>query len=426
MRLIGITAIVGILMAGCGGGGGGSSSSGPAPEISGLSIASKGAYLNSGSGTATVSGQLGFSAPASPLASITIKVVDSNHHEVSSVTAPLTGAGSGTSGMISGDAIVSTKTAGDFEIAVYVTATDGQQSNQLVAPFRIASYPWSALPAMLMPRGEAPVVAVGSQLYVLGGSKTGSGNTGPETQSVEIYDAAANSWTEGPMLPVPMWGIQAAAVGTSIYVVSAYTTGPVLVGNVYVLDTTTGAWSVKSAIPNAVAFPTTVALNDKIYAMGGCGNNDVPSSAVRVYDPATDTWGMAASLPEPACTFGASAIDGKIDAFGLDLAGQTIEYDPASDSWTVLSTSGVGSPDLLGMGTASVGGLMYSIGGATQTLEPASKDAAFDPATKTWSQKEAPQGLPNTGSNSAVSYNGQIYLFTEAGAAVYNPANDLN
>ena len=69
---------------------------------------------------------------------------------------------------------------------------------------------------------------------------------------------------------------------------------------------------------------------------------------------------------------------------------------------------------------------MYSIGGETQTLDPAPKDAAFDPVTKIWSQKEAPQGLENSGSNSAATYNGRIYLFSETGSLVYDPANDLN
>jgi N-acetylneuraminic acid mutarotase len=425
MKLIRFAAIVGIFIAGCSGGGGGSARPTPAPEITGFSMSNKGAYLNSGNGTATLSGQFGFSAPGSPLASVTIMVVDGNHQQVSSQTIPAAGAGSGTTGTIAGEVSVSTRVAGDFEVAIYVTATDGQRSNQLVSPFRIVSFPWSALPPMPMPRGGSSVVALGSQMYVLGGRKSGTGDSGPETQSVEIYDAAAHSWSEGPMLPIPMWNIQAAAVGTTIYVVSAYTTGSALIGNAYALDTTTGTWTVKSAILNPLAIPAAVAVNDKIYVMGGCGTNDVPSQSASVYDPATDTWGARSALPQPACDFGAAVIDGKVEAFGLTLAGQTLEYDPASDSWSQLTTGGTTAPNLTGMSTATVNGLMYSIGGFTQTLEPVSNDAAFDPVTRMWTQREAPQ-LTEDGGNRAAAYNGEIYLFAESGSSVYNPANDLN
>ena len=127
--------------------------------------------------------------------------------------------------------------------------------------------------------------------------------------------------------------------------------------------------------------------------MGGIAGG-APTSAVNVYDPMTDTWTVAAPLPAAEAQFGAGVINSKSEVFGPNL--ENVEYDPATNAWSTLTTTGPSAANLTGVSASTSGGLLYSIGGYDSLLNPAGT-SAFDPVTKTWTAKEAPTLLAGLG-----------------------------
>lgn len=110
-----------------------------------------------------------------------------------------------------------------------------------------------------------------------------------------------------------------------------------------------------------------------------------------VYDPASDSWTAMSTASAPWRRIGASAVwtgtkmliwGGWGDVIGyLDTGGS---YDPATDTWTALSMTGAPSPRT-GHTAVWTGEKMIVWGGsATGTGLPMDSGAAYDPATDSW------------------------------------------
>jgi hypothetical protein len=80
---------------------------------------------------------------------------------------------------------------------------------------------WAAAPSMPTPRAGLAVVALGGQLYALGGETTPGG----VSDAVERFDPASGQWTTLPAMPLRSHGLGAVVVGDSIYVLGGFT-GP--------------------------------------------------------------------------------------------------------------------------------------------------------------------------------------------------------
>ena len=431
-----LLALSATLLNACGGGGGGGNAQTPPPSISDLQFSPRAAYVGSGNGMASLAGSMSFSAPGSGLASATITILSAAGATISSDTEPVQGAAAGTSGTLAANGSISTAAAGMLTMQVYVTDGSGQRSNVLSQDFRVSNFPWTQLPVMPTSRFNTAAVAVGSRFYVLGGDLTASPiSPAPPVDTVEVYDAATGSWTAGAALPEPIDYVVAAAIDGRVYVLGGRnSTGPCSqISNVHVFDPSTGVWSTKSAIPAPVQAATAAVVGTKIYVIGGAKKScpEQSTAAVNIYDAADDTWTQAADLPSASAYLGSGVSNGKIEVFGGAIVQGTeivnnvdafAEYDPTTNIWTPgVATLGVAEP-----ATATVGSLIYAIGGISGVGSAVFANSAYDPSASTWSNKESlPAGAALTGPV-ADTYNGLIYAFGVTTTWVYSPADDIN
>jgi N-acetylneuraminic acid mutarotase len=227
------------------------------------------------------------------------------------------------------------------------------------------------------------------RVYALGGETVGSSLNLP----IEAFDPEANTWTPHAYLRVGVSNIQAALLGSDIYVPGGYDgTGASTWLQIYhpLSDTVDIVYSDPLPAPRYGA--GTAAVAGKLYVIGG---SDGVSTTHTVFEydparPATSRWERKADMPTARVFLGAAAVDGLIYAVGgspgtlTDLA--TVEiYDPATDSWTSgpplatprsgLAVTGVDS----GQGC---GAYVYAIGGGWFTYTAAIE--RYSPATGTW------------------------------------------
>jgi PKD repeat protein len=133
---------------------------------------------------------------------------------------------------------------------------------------------------------------VNGKLYVLAGSyNTDDGQQ--QTDRVQIYDPATDSWTEGAPKPTPIYLPAAAAVDGKIYVMGGRTPGdgggPTNKNECY--DPATNTWTTKKNIPVAVRGHVCTGIGTKVYLWGG--NTSAYQKTVRIYDTVADTWSVA-------------------------------------------------------------------------------------------------------------------------------------
>ena len=68
-----------------------------------------------------------------------------------------------------------------------------------------------------MARREASTVTYNGKIYLIGGY-----DSYIYLDSVEIYDPATNTWSMGPKLPYPIYGMTSHVIDDKIYVVGGY------------------------------------------------------------------------------------------------------------------------------------------------------------------------------------------------------------
>ena len=86
---------------------------------------------------------------------------------------------------------------------------------------------WVTAPSLPTARAGLAVVALGGQLYALGGEST----PGSVSDAVERFDPASGRWTALPAMPYRSHGLGAVAVGDSIYVMGGFTAPSDAVGS---------------------------------------------------------------------------------------------------------------------------------------------------------------------------------------------------
>jgi hypothetical protein len=164
----------------------------------------------------------------------------------------------------------------------------------------VATDPWLGNPVGGNNFGGGSAV-LANKLYVFGGFNNPVGML----DTVWIYDPAAPAgtrWTQNPNnLPAPRGYIPTAAVGSFIYLLG----GSDFVGGL-LNDTTTslrfnpatGVFNTVATIPRATAETRAVTqpLDGTVWVLGGGRTPPNPSAEVDVYNPTTDTWTVPASV----------------------------------------------------------------------------------------------------------------------------------
>ena len=98
--------------------------------------------------------------------------------------------------------------------------------------YNVATNSWATLTPMPAARNAGCFAAMGSTLYVAGGNPVG--NTGPQLNTMDAYDANLNTWTTGlPVMPHAIVGAGSASVGGRLYCFGGSNQGDPLQGTIF-------------------------------------------------------------------------------------------------------------------------------------------------------------------------------------------------
>ncbi len=271
-----------------------------------------------------------------------------------------------------------------------VDNVDASRDNTDAAP-RIDAPPgaqWRGLRSLPNgPRQETAVVAVGGEVYLIGGFN----DTAGVVPDVWVYDIADDSWSAGPELPGPVHHVNAAVVGGKIYLLGGLT-GLSFDPTGFVLEHTPGGadWLEKTGMPAGAERGSSAVgvIGDLIYIAGGSAGGSVDTALL--YDTVADSWDTIADLPEPLDHLVGAAVGDEFFAIGGRSDGITAvrskvyRYDAVGDGWVERADM----PTARG-GTAAgvVNGVIVVVGGegnpaVTSGVFPQTE--AYDPVSNTW------------------------------------------
>ncbi len=195
---------------------------------------------------------------------------------------------------------------------------DGPPPDEMFDPDGSGPAQWQSEPAVVGgPIQETAVVAVGEQVFVMGGFNAQIG----VVPDVRIFDAASNTWSNGLALPRSMHHMNAAVVDGTIYIVGGMTgTNFAPQGDVLSWDPATdiGSWTPRTAMPaNLRGAAVTGAIGTTIYVAGGLASGGAASSVLSAYDTLTNTWDTTLPALPTAVDHGCGGvIDGKLYVIG--------------------------------------------------------------------------------------------------------------
>jgi N-acetylneuraminic acid mutarotase len=142
-------------------------------------------------------------------------------------------------------------------------------------------------------RASSCVAALGTEIYVFGGSVNTAGNSTTVVDS-SVYDTVADEWEDLPPMPEAREHCLAGAVGGMLYIVSGRSGGIAgLEPESWAFDPEARQFEERAPIPTPRGGAAGAVLGGRIYVFGGEGN-DADSEGVfhevEAYDPSTDQW----------------------------------------------------------------------------------------------------------------------------------------
>ena len=205
---------------------------------------------------------------------------------------------------------------------------------------------WSIGASMPIPVTHTAAVAVGSEIWILGGFA--GDNPGVAVKAVQIYNSQTDSWSMGPDLPNLVGSGAGALSGNKIHFFGGLMPDRQTdVADHWVLDLTNIAsgWTAAAPMPNARNHHSGISVNGIVYAIGGQVGHDGPkydTKFVHAYNPNTDTWMRLTDLDRTRSHFKAATTlhNGKIIiAGGIDngpIVNDISVFDPQLNSWSEL------------------------------------------------------------------------------------------
>lgn len=240
---------------------------------------------------------------------------------------------------------------------------------------------WRKLAPAPTARTEVSVAAVGDLIYVMGGFTLGGGTV----RTVEVFDSAVNSWSEGPRLPIAVNHAMAASHEGVVYIFGGFR-GPALA------NSTSRAFALREAewkelppMPEERASAGAAVIGGLIYIAGGVGSEGLAPSLLK-FDPRLKLWTAQAGPPTLREHLGVASdgsrlfvVGGRTGGIGTNLAASEV-FDPATGDWGSLPDM----PTARGGSAAAAtrNGYVVSAGGeADATFDEAE---AFDIDTVRW------------------------------------------
>jgi hypothetical protein len=271
----------------------------------------------------------------------------------------------------------------DTHDVVYVFAGWDDEKGALtsIEPYDAVSGHWSAMAPMKRARYFFGACVVAGEIYVTGG--TGIDNDyddGALLSSVQKYCPLSKTWISVAPLLSARSGHAAVAVGTEIYVLGGTTLRHHASRTTLKLDTRLGTWCKVTPMPSARSSISACAVGRNIYVFGqSTGHNDQRGASVLKYDTEVDQWTKLAPMPNCRIGICACAMNGLVYIIGAGPSNRDcLRFDPVQETWSTLA------PTLSERDDGSLlvlDGLLFATGGGWGNSSVERYDAAAD----TWS-----------------------------------------
>jgi len=143
--------------------------------------------------------------------------------------------------------------------------------------YDVSDNTWATLPAVpqqFPQRNHLAAAAIGNKILVAGGRYNGGGFGDPMTDSLDVYDPIANTWTPGARMPRARGGVNGVAAYGCFHVWGGEGTNTGEMNDVFpdhtVYNPRTNVWTTLPLLPTPVHGVTGAAfLNGLIYIPGG-------------------------------------------------------------------------------------------------------------------------------------------------------------
>lgn len=239
-----------------------------------------------------------------------------------------------------------------FAIAGYNTQGESTATVEVYDP---RTDTWrTAAPLPIATNHNAAAVAAG-RLYAFGGT----------SNRTFVYNPQSNSWSD--VAPMRFQHANTAAVGVindKIYVAGG--NGPNMnQTELEVYDPAANTWTQLASMSVPRNHTAGGVINGKFYVAGGRPSAEA-ASALEVYDPATNAWTRLRNMPTGRSGIGAAVVNGELYIFGGELPRQFSEvevYNPLNNTWTQLAP--MPTPKH-GIFASVIGNKIYLPAGATQ------------------------------------------------------------
>ncbi len=242
----------------------------------------------------------------------------------------------------------------------------GYDTLPLLQIYDIAANSWSQGPALVAGTDNAGALATNGKVYVFGGEAS---------PRVQIYDVAQRQWSTGPNLPSPRFSSVVEQIADQVHLVGGWSfsrTNNVSLASHTVFDLAGGSYLAGPFAPMQTArnHAYSGVIDGKLYVTGGRApgheSDDGDNlSSTEVYDPATDAWSSLPALPTPRSGGASAVLGGKLYVLGGGLPGTTVHktierFTPQTATWERLPDMPI---ELTGHRAIAVGQDIYVVGG---------------------------------------------------------------
>jgi N-acetylneuraminic acid mutarotase len=177
----------------------------------------------------------------------------------------------------------------------YIWLIGGQKTGN-IERYSPESNKWTVLASMRQDRGHVQAVVYNGKIWALcgrDGNKADATHIGP-LNSVEIYDTASNTWTDGPSTHDLRSGHAAAVIDEKIIISAGEiydtlpgSTGPKIVKTTEFYDPLSNKWYYGADMPSAAHGTASFAYQGRMYVVGGSTQSfaAVNLDKVQIYTP---------------------------------------------------------------------------------------------------------------------------------------------
>ncbi len=206
-----------------------------------------------------------------------------------------------------------------------------------------------------------------------------------------------------PNLPAAVEETGAAVAGGKLYVMGGFNAAGASLSSVYVFDGS--SWATGLRLPLPLDHPSAATLNDTVYIAGGHSNG---ADSARLYRLDGDHWTQLASMHYARGGHALIAALGKLYAIGGSTArgnvGPVETYDPAANSWSVISTIPVPRNHVLGF---DGGGVACVAGGRSPTT---GRVDCLEVSVPEWKRQLADLPVPTSGGGAVAFAGGDVIV----------------